>query len=216
MLVYVSFLHRTKMWLLPWLLGVGLCLWAGNAVAQAVQVTITSPLEGSVLQGVVPINGTSAVEGFRQAEIAFAYQTDPTNTWFTVRQAAEPVKDALLAKWDTTTISDGDYRLRLQVTLQDGQVLENVVTGLRVRNYTQVETNATQPGAGLMQPSETPTPSSLAGFDQGVASPTELPTNPAQITVQQLKSGAGWGILWVFGAMLVAGIYLGARTLLRR
>lgn len=218
MLVQVTFFHRINFRLLAWLLGVWLCLLsvAENTTAQAVQVMITSPVEGSLLQGIVQIDGSSAIEGFRQAEISFAYQSDPTNTWFLVQQAAEPVKDGRLANWDTTTISDGNYRLRLQVTLQNGQMVESVVSGLRVRNYTQIDAGPTQEGAGGMRASQTPAATTQAGLEQGLASPTGLPTNPAMLTPQQLAVSAERGVLLVLGAVLAACLYLGARALLRR
>jgi hypothetical protein len=91
---------------------------------------------------VVEIFGTSGLEGFRAAEISFAYQNDPTATWFLIQQTSQPVVDGLLARWDTSTITDGQYRLRLQVFFQDGQVMEQVIGGLRVRATISMHTSA--------------------------------------------------------------------------
>ena len=80
----------------------------------------------------------------------------------------------------------------------------------------QAEKDASRARLDLVNMSETPAPTALAGFDPRPASPTGLPTNPAQITGQQLKTAAGEGVLVVIGAALVAGIYFGARAALRR
>jgi hypothetical protein len=42
----------------------------------------------------------------------------------------------VLAKWDTTTITDGIYRLKLSVTTTNGTINEVVVEQVTVMNYT--------------------------------------------------------------------------------
>lgn len=179
------------------------------------QLVIHSPGGGEALQGVVTISGTTDIPGFRSAEVAFAYQNDPTNTWFLIQQSNQPVLEGILAVWDTTTIADGTYKLRLQVILIDGQVEEHVVAGLRVRNYSRIETS-TPPSPAATQPTITPTPTPLPDFQVVLKTQPPEPTNPAQINMDDVQRSALGGTLAVFTALLVGALYLAIRALFRR
>ena len=101
---------------------------------------IVQPGEGQALQGIVTISGTATHPAFEAFELAFSLDPDPTDTWFPLSEAVEtPVVDGRLAIWDTAPISDGNYRLRLQVQIEAGEPLIAIVRGLRVRNYTPTE-----------------------------------------------------------------------------
>jgi hypothetical protein len=185
------------------------------APTEAPQVKVSLPQPGEALQGVVSISGTTDVPGFRSAQVDFAYRSNPTGTWFLIQQSSAPVKEGALAAWDTTTITDGEYRLRVQVFLQDGTVMESVVNSLRVRNYTIIETSTpeAQPaGQATAMPTATPRPD----FQVQTLEATPLPTNPAQVTIQDLQASALRGVLAVFCALLVGALYLGVRALTRR
>lgn len=178
-------------------------------------VTIEAPRAGDVLQGQVAISGTTDMPGFRSAEVAFAYQTDPTHTWFLIQQSSTPVKEGALVTWDTTTITDGEYQLRVRVFLQNGQVQEALVSGLRVRNYTLIETSTPDSGSSARR-TPTPTNTPLPDFVAQPVTITPLPTNPAQVTGPALQASAWQGAAAVVGVFLAAGIYLGLRFLARR
>jgi hypothetical protein len=183
--------------------------------AQDAQVLIDSPSSGEALQGVVSISGTTETDGFRVAEVAFAYQTDPTGTWFLIQQSSTPVADGVLAAWDTSTITDGIYLIRVQVFLEDGQILESLVSGLRVRNYTVVETSTPAATvAGPQQPTLTPSP--LSDYIPAAVTPKVLPTNPAQLSQQHIQKSVVQGAGVILAAALLAGFYLGLRMLFRR
>lgn len=188
---------------------------ANGLASQNDPVGIDAPHTGEVLQGVVAINGYTEQPGFRSMEVDFAYASDPTNTWFMIQQGSTSTKEGLLASWDTTTITDGDYRLRLQVFLQDGKVLESVVNDLRVRNYTQVEAGLLEePASGQHTPTPTVTP--LPDFQVAAKVATPLPTNPAQLTPQHLQQSALQGVLVVVGLLAAGGLYVGLRLITRR
>ena len=179
--------------------------------------SVDSPRPGDALQGVVTIAGTTGVPGFRSVDVAFAYQSDSTGTWFPIAQSSAAVQAGAIAGWDTTTITDGNYRLRVQVFLQDGRVLESVVEGLRVRNYLPVETStphADAPPVGQPIPTSTPTP--LADFQVSARQPTPLPTNPAQVTQRHLQTSVFQGMLAAAGVLAVVGMLVGLRAALRR
>ena len=171
---------------------------------------ISAPASGDVLRGLVDITGTSAVDGFFASELAFAYAADPTNTWFIISTSDQPVTDGLLGAWDTNTITDGDYSLRLRVTLQDGTALETLVTGLRIRNQTPTETATLAPTptpefervpATTPLPTDQPVPTSTRR-----ATPTPLPSNPASVTPSEINFFLTRGLLIALLAFLIIGL----------
>lgn len=177
-------------------------------------VLILTPVSGDIVQGSVAIIVQSDVPGFRSAELSFSYAGDPTGTWFLLAESNSPARGSAMLTWDTSTITDGEYDLRLQVFFQDAPPRQFLVTGLRVRNYTAVETltPAPSPTFDPGQPTLTPTPT----VSPPAPTPTPLPTNPAipgpQRTLASLSLG---GLLTaaLFGAL---GLYLAWRAAQRR
>lgn len=181
--------------------------------AQKTQVKISDPQNGDVLQGVVLIHGTTDVPGFRLTEVSFGYQNDPTTTWFIIEQSKAPVKNDLIASWDTSTITDGEYQLRVKVELADGQMVQEIVTNLRVRNYSPVETATPDANPVKQIP---PTATSLPDYIMDISTPTPPPANPAQLTVEDLQSSAFRGVAYVLVAIGAAAFYFGIRRAIRR
>ncbi len=170
-------------------------------------LSIQSPVTGQALQGTIPILGDLAASGFSSAELLFSYADNPTGTWFLIQNISEIPEDGPLAQWDTTTISDGSYTLRLVIRLADGSEIEQSVAGLRVRNYTPIETETPTPSTPTIAPvivgtsTPTPTPTQLP------PTPTPFPQNPAQFTPEQYREGFGKGALAVFGFFALMGLY---------
>ncbi len=150
--------------------------------------------------------GITDVAGFVSAEVAFTYAGDTTGTWFLIATSNQPVNLDTLATWDTTTITDGDYILRVRVYLKDGSSLDVPVPNLRVRNYTPVETPTPAPTAIL--PTATPIPTLTA---TPFPSPTPLPTNPAILTPADVSKSIAYGGLGAVFFLIVIGVYLGLR-----
>jgi hypothetical protein len=167
---------------------------------------IVSPRPGDALQGVLTIQGSSTLPGFRSSEVDFAYSGDPTGTWFLIAASDQPVDQGTLATWDTTTITDGNYSLRLRVSLADGSSQDALVMDLRVRNYTAVETPTPAPTAE--QPTLTPTVT-LTGTP--FSTPTALPLNPAVLTPRDVSKSILFGGLGAVLFLLLLAIYLGLR-----
>jgi hypothetical protein len=173
--------------------------------------SITFPVAGQTLRGAVNVTGTSAVDGFFSAEVAFAYASDPSGTWFLIQASEQPVTEGLLAVWDTTSITDGEYNLRLRVTLQDGTQLETIVTGLSVRNYTpDTPTPSSTPA-----PTESLAPATLTPVatetPRPLPTPTPLPPNPAALNTPAIYASLGRGALIILLLFLVFGIFLRLR-----
>lgn len=172
---------------------------------------ILAPQSGEAVRGQVAIRGTTAVEGLVSWEITFTYAGGAPETWFLLAIGQQAIQDGVLVHWDTTTITDGNYALRLRVYLTDGGYQDAFVRDIRVRNYTPVETatplplptatlTPVPPTSILPTPTVTPLP----------PTPTPLPPNPVALSRQQIQTSAGYGTLLTFFLFVIlgAGIYL--------
>jgi len=191
------------------------CFPSSVFAQEGTDVLIISPGEDQVIQGLVVISGSVAILGFSSYEISFAYSDDLTQTWFVLHSSTLPVFEGDLATWDTTTLTDGDYNLRLQVFLLDGSVQESTVSGLRVRNYTPVPT-----------PTPTQTPTTIAQFAPPTAqliapapatatpslpTPTPYPANPVSLEMPAISEALGRGAILTVLLILGFGLILRLR-----
>lgn len=179
------------------------------------QLTISAPLESQIVQGVITVSGTVAVLGFSSYELTFAYEDDPTQTWFVLASDSLPVFEGELGVWDTTTLTDGDYTLRLQVFLLDGSMQETTVSGLRVRNYTAVPTSTFTPTATTIAQFAPPTAQLIlpapATATLSLPTPTLLPSNPASLAEASISSALGRGAALALLLFVVFGLLLRLR-----
>lgn len=169
---------------------------ASPAAAQAPGFCeITQPASGGVVTGLATLIGTASLPTFDHYELAFAYANNPTDTWFAIGEAYHTaVNDGRLAVWDTTGITDGSYDLRLRVWPTSGDPLTTIVRGVRVRNYSAIETGTPAP-----TPLTPPTPTSAP------STPTSLPT---PILVAETSGGAQVGRA-ISGGALAGLVVLG-------
>jgi hypothetical protein len=179
---------------------------AARPVSAQVGLVIESPRQADVLQGVVTIRGSSDIAGFVSAELDFAFAEDTTGTWFQIAMSNTAVNLGTLATWDTTTITDGNYVVRLRVMLKDGSFHDIQVSNLRVRNYTPVETPTPAPTplheTPIPSPTQTATP---------FPSPTPLKPNPAILTPVDVSNSVAYGGLGAVLFLVILSIYLGLR-----
>lgn len=187
--------------------------WFSVLQQAAIGPRLDQPLPGQALQGVVSLAGSTALEGFAAAQIEFRYENDPAQTWFLIQDQIPAVESGVLASWDTTTISDGIYHLRLRVTKSDGSETAYEVAGVRVRNYTLIETDTPAAAANAtLAPSAMPTATAVSVSH----TPTPQPPNPASVTNGDLRSSVTFGLAVIFGLFILFAIYLGVRRLGRR
>ncbi len=189
-------------------------LLAGWFAPSAQQVIVDTPRPGEAVQGQVTIAGNVDLEGFQSYEVSFAYQRDDTNTWFLIGRGDQIVRGGTLATWDTTTITDGQYRIRVRVYLTEGKMAETIVPQVRVRNYTPIETNTPVPqGAVGAQKSITVpgdyTPSSMEA--QSTASP-----NPLEISPEKLQRSFLLGGVIAIGLFILLGGYFLLQVIFRK
>jgi hypothetical protein len=131
-----------------------------------------------------------------------------TDTWFLIYDSDEAVSDGELTQWDTSTITDGEYKLRLVVTLQDGSQITTDINNLRVRNYTPIETSTSEPTA-TRAPGDTPAPTITPTPTTTPIPPTAtpLPPNPAIISSHDILLSLGKGALVTIGFFAILGLY---------
>ncbi|HEX6269587.1 MAG TPA: hypothetical protein VFZ43_05080 [Anaerolineales bacterium] len=96
------------------------------------QLIITAPEPGGEVRGTVELIGTADIPNFG----FYKYEVTPLGieSWATVSAGRVPVRDARLGDWDTTTLANGDYFLRLVATDNVGVSLEPCVIAIRVLN----------------------------------------------------------------------------------
>ena len=203
-------------WLLAGFLALAFFLPQRAAAQIETDIRITAPASGDTLQGLINITGTSAADDFASSELSFVYASDSAFTWFLIYQTDQPVTDGLLAVWDTSLVTDGDYNLRLRVTLQDGTILESLVTGLRVRNQTPTETPTLAPTSTPdfdrsavstpLPPTPMPAPTSTH-----LPTPTLLPPNPATVSDSEIYAFLARAILVTLLTFLVVALVLRVR-----
>ncbi len=183
------------------------------------QIQIISPSSGSPLQGSIPVIVDTTIQDFKTVELAFKYSNDPDETWFLIYQGIQPVTGTMLVLWDTSTITDGNYTLRMTVTFNDGSQKSVEAGGLRVRNYTPVETSTpTEVSAtSTPEPAATLTPTVATTIMPTMIIPTATPpaTNPAQLSRFDVFTNIGKGALFVFALFALAFAYRGVRAIRR-
>jgi hypothetical protein len=183
--------------------------------------TITSPVEGAILKDIFPITGNSAVEGFQSADLTFTYAREPVENWFVITLMSAPVTDGVLTQWDTNSITDGDYFLRLQIHLQDGSINEVIVRDLRIRNYTEPPTeqseiieSAVTPELNSIQSTiltSTVVPSLVPVLLTPVFNPAPLPVNPAALDQSMVFSMVRTSVLVTILVFVILGFFLRSR-----
>ena len=182
---------------------------------EGADLAISSPEADQIVQGLVIVSGTVTVLGFSSYELSFAYKDDPTDTWFTLQNSSLPVFEGELGAWDTTTLTDGDYSLRLRVFLLDGSAQETIVTDLRVRNYTAVPTSTFTPTATPFAEIVAPTAQLIAPLPATATpshpTPTPFPPNPAGLTVSSISEALGRGAILSLLLILVVSLILRLR-----
>ena len=96
------------------------------------KIMITSPEPGDEISGTVDITGTASIPnfGFYKYEIALL----GSQNWATISAGREPKVNTSLGPWNTTSLTNGDYFLRLVITDNVGMALEPCVIAVRVAN----------------------------------------------------------------------------------
>lgn len=95
------------------------------------EIMVTSPEPGQEVSGTVTLVGTVDVDNFGFYKYEFSSQG--VETWTTVSAGRDLIINGDLGLWDTSSLTPGDYQLRLEVTDNQGQVYPACVVPIRVR-----------------------------------------------------------------------------------
>ncbi len=95
-------------------------------------VNIATPKTGDEIKGKVILKGDAEIPNFG----FYKYEFTPVgaDTWSTIQAGRKPVNNDDLGLWDTSTVDQGDYQLRLVVTDNQGNELPACVITIRVKN----------------------------------------------------------------------------------
>jgi hypothetical protein len=96
------------------------------------QIMITVPEPGATVSGTVEITGTASIPNFG----FFKYEVAPlgSQNWATISAGREPKINEVLGTWNTSSLTNGDYFLRLVITDNVGMALEPCVIAVGVAN----------------------------------------------------------------------------------
>lgn len=96
------------------------------------QIMISSPQPGEIVNGSIQIIGTANVPNFG----FYKYEIAPigTQSWTTISAGREAKQDKELGAWNTGSLTNGEYFLRLVITDNEGGSLEPCVIAVRVAN----------------------------------------------------------------------------------
>ena len=177
-------------------------------------IAITSPAPEEVLRGQVAITGRVDIVNFVSVQLEFAYASNPTNTWFTIQTFSQSIVDSTLAVWDTTSITDGDYVLRLRVNLEDGTSQEATVP-IKIGNDAlptpTAEPTSTPDESAVLAPTPFLLAASPTSTEVPRPTPTALPVNPASLEQNEIYGSLGRGALVILGLFALAGLIIRVR-----
>lgn len=153
-------------------------------------IRVTYPRVGDSVQGIVEITGSLSTSSFKYAEVFFAYAAVDNLTWFMIGRIDQPVTSGVIARWDTTTITDGVYQLKLRVHSRDDSVEEIIINPVIVRNYSILPTNT--PAA---ESASSLSIAIIASTPAEIQYATPLPENPASTSTASLRRSITAGLL---------------------
>ena len=97
---------------------------------QAGRIEITDPPNGAEINGQVVLSGTVDVPDFG----FYKFEMAPLGSqqWVTILAGRTVVREGELGRWDTSTLTPGDYALRLVVIDAQGQAFQPCQITLRI------------------------------------------------------------------------------------
>jgi hypothetical protein len=101
---------------------------SGSCISDTVM--ITSPADGSQIQGIITIEGTADIPNFGFYKYEIARPGDPV--WLSINAGRQRVTNGELGDWDTRSLTPDEYLLRLVVIDNEGNLLEPCVIRVRV------------------------------------------------------------------------------------
>ncbi len=78
------------------------------------QVNLTDPLNGNRVSGSITVRGNANIVNFGFYTLQIAHPGDAI--WLTIQVGQQPVRNDILSTWDTSSLTPGEYMLKLVVT----------------------------------------------------------------------------------------------------
>ncbi|MGC9360278.1 MAG: hypothetical protein ACP5G7_07890 [Anaerolineae bacterium] len=213
---------RKRLWNLACLLVALLVLTVpigAEPLQQQSAVQITSPEMGAQVRGLVPIVGSASVSPFQFYKVEYGVGPSPSS-WAVIGSLVEsPVINGQLAMWDTNTVPDGVYTLRLQAVKTDGNFEEFVVRGVVVANSAPTSTptpEATETPFGQERFTATPSPTRIQPTatpriiapEGPIAGATATPTLSLPSQRDPLIDTEGWDQAFILGAASMGIVFV--------
>src|SRR5919199_984258 len=149
---------------------------------------IQNPQPGAVLSGVVQVEGTASLGGgfqYYKVEFSSANRDDWVLFSGLVRQQ---VVNGQLAVWDSASVPDGVYSMRLRVVDVTGNYCEWTITQLRVQNSAPVQPTLA-PTLVPSTPTATPTPAPPSPTPTPQETESTQPFNAVPSAVPTIHAG---------------------------
>lgn len=175
---------------------------------------ITSPVANARLRGTIEIRGSAYLgEIFQFYKVEYQPVGAPPDQWVVIRFDTKQVRDGLLGSWDTTTVPDGTYYLKLTVVKLDGNYEWTSPRQVVVANAeptvtaTPTETPTPTPTVVLITPTVVVVQPTVVRFTPTptlVVTRTPLPEVPSSITLPDM------GIVFnsvLFGALVAGALF---------
>ncbi len=112
-------------------------------------VAFTAPAPGATLMGAAEVRGRALILDFRFYKVEYSLRGQDEWTLIGMDVVRQPVENGRLALWQTTTVPNGVYQLRLRVVDPTGNYCEAILSPVTVAN---VRATALPPPS----PTETP------------------------------------------------------------
>jgi hypothetical protein len=130
-----------------------------HPAGQDVQAKIDSPLPNIILQGRVQVKGSAVHPQFNFYKVEFGPGESPADEQMSIIGAIheQQVTNNVLETWDTASIPDGTYTLRLRVVDTTGNYQEFWVRRLSVNNTSPTPTSTLEATLTPAPPTSTPT-----------------------------------------------------------
>jgi penicillin-binding protein 1C len=145
----------------------------GNAT-----VNITSPADGSTVNGVISIIGTVTLDTFDHYQFEQGVSFDPGGWEWVSGPYEAQVTNGELAQWDTRSVSDGEHTLRLSAFGKGGGKTEYRLHVIVQNNGPTPTATDTPPPTGTPGPTLTDTPLPLPTLPPSTDTPTPTATSP--------------------------------------
>ena len=183
--------RRVALMALVTVFSLALLAWPAQAAppAQNSQAAITSPVDGQEIAGTLTISGSASHPQFARYELAFGPDPNPKDAWQVFSENSQQIANNVLGSWNTTSVADGTYMLRLRVVRKDSNYSEAFVRGLAVRNQQPTKTPTPSSPAPTFEPEATQAPAAEGGAPANAPILVEQP--PTSVPAAVLPKGTG-------------------------